>query len=162
MDPQYGLASKDDLWRLQNEMKNVYATQAEHADRLMRLEQRQDSDNRVKSPWGSQSPFPGTINGTPQHGITAPMFLLECLLILVEKSKATTLLQKPSRISIKSLVICLEVYISILMMNQEEVLLEPTASVSMRAPCKATLVRHPGRQRTSYHSGLVVHLVVTL
>lgn len=67
MDPQYGLASKDDLWRLQNEMKNLYATTTEHADRLMRLEHRQDSDNRIKSPWGSQSPFPSTINGTPQH-----------------------------------------------------------------------------------------------
>ncbi|CAD6565793.1 MAG: hypothetical protein ASARMPRED_007990 [Alectoria sarmentosa] len=51
MDPQFGLASKDDLWRLQNEMKNVYATQAEHADRLMRLEQRSDSDTRLKSVW---------------------------------------------------------------------------------------------------------------
>lgn len=83
MDPQYGLASKDDLWRLQNEMKNVYATQAEHADRLMRLEQRQDSDNRIKSPWGGQSPFPGTINGTSQHGIIAPMIVSEKLLIFV-------------------------------------------------------------------------------
>lgn len=70
MDPQFGLASKDDLWRLQNEMKNVYATQAEHADRLMRLEQRSDSDTRLKSVWGSQSPFPSVLNGTPQqdHG----------------------------------------------------------------------------------------------
>ena len=87
MDPQYGLASKDDLWRLQNEMRNVYATQAEHADRLMRLEQRQDSDNRIKSPWGSQSPFPSTINGTPQHGMTAPMGLSENLLILVKRAR---------------------------------------------------------------------------
>lgn len=68
MDPQLGLASKDDLWRLQNEMKNVYATQAEHADRLMRLEHRQDGDTRLKSAWGSQSPLPGILNGTPQHG----------------------------------------------------------------------------------------------
>ena len=67
MDPQYGLASKDDLWRLQNEMKNVYATQAEHADRLMRLEQR-EGDTRLKSAWGAQSPFPSILNGTPQHG----------------------------------------------------------------------------------------------
>lgn len=162
MDPQYGLASKDDLWRLQNEMKNLYATTTEHADRLMRLEHRQDSDNRIKSPWGSQSPFPSTINGTPQHGIISPMFLSEKLLISVKKSKATILLQKPSRISIKSPLICLEVYISIRMMNQEEVLLEPTASVSMRAPCKATLVKHLGRQQTFYPRGLAVHLVVTL
>ncbi|KAL9135083.1 MAG: hypothetical protein Q9175_003735 [Cornicularia normoerica] len=70
MDPQFALASKDDLWRLQNEMKNVYATQAEHADRLMRLEQRSDSDTRLKSVWGGQSPLPSALNGTPQqdHG----------------------------------------------------------------------------------------------
>ena len=72
MDPQFGLASKDDLWRLQNEMKNVYATQAEHADRLMRLEQRSDSDTRLKSVWGSQSPFPSVMNGTPQQGMHFP------------------------------------------------------------------------------------------
>ncbi|KAL6717029.1 hypothetical protein ACLMJK_004943 [Lecanora helva] len=67
MDPQYGLASKDDLWRLQNEMKNVYATQAEHADRLMRLEHRQDGESRLKSVWGNQSPYPSGFNGTPQQ-----------------------------------------------------------------------------------------------
>ena len=70
MDQQFGLASKDDLWRLQNEMKNVYATQAEHADRLMRLEQRADGDTRLKSVWGSQSPFASALNGTPQQGMT--------------------------------------------------------------------------------------------
>lgn len=70
MDLQFGLASRDDLWRLQNEMKNVYATQAEHADRLMRLERRQEEDARTKSPWGGQSPFPGILSGTPQQGIT--------------------------------------------------------------------------------------------
>ena len=69
MDPQFALASKEDFWRLQTEMKNVYATQAEHADRLMRLEQRSDSDARLKSVWGSQSPFPSAMNGTPQQGL---------------------------------------------------------------------------------------------
>ncbi|KAI4158235.1 MAG: hypothetical protein LQ342_007646 [Letrouitia transgressa] len=60
-------ASRDDIWRLQNEMKNVYATQAEHADRLMRLERRNEDDVRVKSVWGGQSPFPTTLSGTPQQ-----------------------------------------------------------------------------------------------
>ena len=69
MDLQFGLASRDDLWRLQNEMKNVHATQAEHADRLMRLERRPEEDARTKSPWGSQSPFPSILNGTPQQGM---------------------------------------------------------------------------------------------
>lgn len=70
MDSHFALASKDDVWRLQTEMKNVYATQAEHADRLARLEhQRHDAEARMKSPWGttSHSPFQGPINGpTPQ------------------------------------------------------------------------------------------------
>ncbi len=72
MDPQFALASKDDVWRLQNEMKNVYATQAEHADRLARLEQRQEAEGRVKSPWGttSHSPYHGPLNGTSQQGKT--------------------------------------------------------------------------------------------
>lgn len=68
MDSQLGLASKNDLWRLQNEMKNVYAVQAEHSDRLARLEQRPEIDVRVKSPWGSQSPFPGIMNGSSHQG----------------------------------------------------------------------------------------------
>ena len=70
MDGQFGLASREDFWRLQNEMKNVYATQAEHADRLTRLERRQDDDARIKSVWGSGSPFPSILNGTPQQGIS--------------------------------------------------------------------------------------------
>lgn len=69
MDPQLDLASKEDLWRLQNEMKNVYATQAEHTDRIARLERRQEDDTRMKSVWGSQSPFPGILGGTPQQGL---------------------------------------------------------------------------------------------
>lgn len=83
MDPQFGLASKDDFWRLQNEMKNVYATQAEHADRLMRLEQRSDSDTRLKSVWGSQSPFPSVLNGTPQQGMQGSKTIAKFLLRLL-------------------------------------------------------------------------------
>lgn len=64
-----GLASKSDLVSLQTDMRNVYATQAEHADRIMRLEHRQDNDTRVKTVWGGQSPFPGLLNGTPQQGM---------------------------------------------------------------------------------------------
>lgn len=80
MDQQFALASKDDVWRLQNEMKNVYATQAEHADRLARLEhQRQEGETRMKSPWGttSHSPFQGPLNGTPQQGNVEKSFPME-------------------------------------------------------------------------------------
>ena len=71
MDPQFPLASRDDIWRLQTDMKNVYATQAEHADRLGRLERRQEDDARMRSVWGNQSPFPSVLSGTPQQGIFA-------------------------------------------------------------------------------------------
>ena len=65
---QFAYASRDDLWRVQNEMKSVFAVQAEHSDRLSRLEQRQDSDSRMKSVWGNSSPFPSILGGTPQQG----------------------------------------------------------------------------------------------
>ncbi len=99
MDPQYGLASKDDLWRLQNEMKNVYATQAEHADRLMRLEQRQESDTRLKSAWGGQSPFPSVMNGTPQQGRPTHSYEWDTTDVFSVQTKVTILPQKLSRIS---------------------------------------------------------------
>ncbi|KAL8990482.1 MAG: hypothetical protein Q9177_000876 [Variospora cf. flavescens] len=67
MDSQSQLASREDVWRLQNEMKNVYATQAEHADRLARLERHHTEESRVKSVWGNHSPFPSVLNGTPQQ-----------------------------------------------------------------------------------------------
>ena len=83
MDSQLGLASKEDLWRLQNEMKNVYATQAEHSDRLARLERRQDDDTRMKSVWGTQSPFPGILGGTPQQGAVSLYGKLITILTLI-------------------------------------------------------------------------------
>ncbi|KAG8531499.1 uncharacterized protein KY384_003128 [Bacidia gigantensis] len=70
MDVQPNAATKSDLEYFQTQMKNVYATQAEHADRLMRLEQRQEGDSRYKSAWGTQSPFSGLLNGNSQHDTT--------------------------------------------------------------------------------------------
>ncbi|KAL8693544.1 MAG: hypothetical protein Q9224_003734 [Gallowayella concinna] len=67
MDPQSQLASRQDVWRLQTEMKNVYSTQAEHADRLSRLERHHTEDSRMKSVWGGQSPFPSILNGSAQQ-----------------------------------------------------------------------------------------------
>ncbi|MCJ1358767.1 MAG: hypothetical protein MMC33_008767 [Icmadophila ericetorum] len=67
MDSQLCFASRDDLWRLQSEMKAVSMTQAEHSERLARLERRQDEDARLKSVWGTSSPFPGILSGTPQQ-----------------------------------------------------------------------------------------------
>ncbi|EKG21616.1 hypothetical protein MPH_01050 [Macrophomina phaseolina MS6] len=68
MDPQsVSFTPRDDIWRIHSEMLRVQQTQAEHADRLARLERRQDEDARVKSVWGTSSPFPSVLGGTPQQ-----------------------------------------------------------------------------------------------
>ena len=69
MDPQSAaFVPRDDFWRMQAEMAKLQQVQATHSDRLARLEQRQDDDSRTKSIWGSSSPFPGILAGTPQTG----------------------------------------------------------------------------------------------
>ena len=69
MDPQTAaFVPRDDMWCLQNEVTRMHTTQAEHAERLGRLERRQDDDTRTKSIWGGSSPFPTVLSGTPQHG----------------------------------------------------------------------------------------------
>ena len=68
MDPHISFATRDELWHLQTDMKSVFSTQADHTDRLSRLERKLEEDNRVKSVWGSSSPFPSALGGTPQHG----------------------------------------------------------------------------------------------
>lgn len=74
MDPQsFVFTPQNDVWRLSNTIRSFQETQQEHADRLMRLERRQDEDARVKSVWGPSSPFPNVLGGTPQQGI-----YLEC------------------------------------------------------------------------------------
>ena len=69
MDPQSAaFTPRDDLWRWQTEMLRVQQVQADHAERLMRLERRQEDDTRMKSVWGTASPFPSGLSGTPQQG----------------------------------------------------------------------------------------------
>ena len=74
MDPHASFASRDELWHLQNEMKSVFTTQADHSDRLVRLERRLDEDTRMKSVWGASSPFPSVLSGTPQQGRRRQIF----------------------------------------------------------------------------------------
>jgi ubiquitin carboxyl-terminal hydrolase 4/11/15 len=70
MDPQSAtFTPRDDYWRL--EMLKVQHTQADHAERLARIERRQEDDARMKSVWGTSSPFPGVLSGTPQQGESA-------------------------------------------------------------------------------------------
>ncbi|KAI7008575.1 UCH-domain-containing protein [Hortaea werneckii] len=71
MDPQSQsftpYSSNNDTWRLQTDVVRVQQIQAEHAERIARLERRQDDDARMKSVWGPQSPFPSVLSGTPQQ-----------------------------------------------------------------------------------------------
>jgi hypothetical protein len=70
MDPQsVAFTPRDDnIWRFHSEIIKVQQTQAEHSERLLRLERRQEEDARMKSVWGTSSPFPGILSGTPQQG----------------------------------------------------------------------------------------------
>lgn len=58
--------SPEDLYNLQLEVKQVQYAQTNHAERILRLEKRQADDTAIKSAWNS--PFPGVLAGTPQHG----------------------------------------------------------------------------------------------
>lgn len=67
MDPQsFAFIPQSDIWRLSTSMRTLQEAQQDHADRLIRLERRQEDDARMKSVWGTTSPFPGVLSGTPQ------------------------------------------------------------------------------------------------
>ena len=72
MDPQsqsFTPLSNTETWRLQSDVSRIQQVQAEHSDRIARLERRQDDDARLKSVWGNSSPFPSVLSGgTPQQG----------------------------------------------------------------------------------------------
>lgn len=67
MDPRFS-ASREDLYNLQMEVKQVQYMQNNHAERLLRLEKRQADEASIKSVWNS--PFPGVLSGTPQTGMS--------------------------------------------------------------------------------------------
>jgi len=68
MDPQSAaFVPRDDVWKVQADVARMQQIQTSHAERLHRLEQRQDDDARAKSIWGPSSPFPSLIGGTPQQ-----------------------------------------------------------------------------------------------
>lgn len=65
MDSRFN-AFHQELHNVQMEVKQVQFVQANHAERLLRLERRQADDAAIKSVWNS--PFPSVLGGTPQHG----------------------------------------------------------------------------------------------
>ncbi|EAL93190.1 hypothetical protein KXV70_001197 [Aspergillus fumigatus] len=72
MDAQYPFASRDDIWRVFEELKELHAAQFEQAERIARLERRRDEDARLRSVWGPLSPFPTSIGGTIPTVFPAP------------------------------------------------------------------------------------------
>lgn len=73
MDPETAaFRPRDDAWRfageIQGEMLHIQQSQAELDDRVSRLERRHDEDARLKNVWGTSSPFPSVLGGTPQQG----------------------------------------------------------------------------------------------
>ncbi|OJJ50563.1 hypothetical protein ASPZODRAFT_148052 [Penicilliopsis zonata CBS 506.65] len=64
MDAQYPFASREDIWRVFEELKELHATQFEQGERIARLERRRDEDARLKSVWGPVSPFPSSVGST--------------------------------------------------------------------------------------------------
>jgi len=67
MDSQY-LATREELYHVQMDVKHVQSVQINHSDRISRLERRQADDAALKSVWGTSSPFPGILSGTPIQG----------------------------------------------------------------------------------------------
>lgn len=65
-------ATKDDFWRLQEAVTELSATQAQHSDRIMRLEKRGDDNMRGRNAWGPSSPFPSVL-GSSHHGKDWPL-----------------------------------------------------------------------------------------
>ena len=101
MDPRFAV-SREDLYSLQMEVKQVQYTQSNHAERLLRLEKRQADDAALKSVWNS--PFPGVLSGTPQTGeliahhcivyfltnpqVLSPFHIMTCLMIWMSKASS--------------------------------------------------------------------------
>lgn len=70
MEPQFAFASRDEFWRLQEDIKAMYAKQTDHGERLARLERRQQDDSRQKNIWGPSSPFSGILGNSANEGMT--------------------------------------------------------------------------------------------
>ncbi|KAJ4311167.1 hypothetical protein N0V94_008077 [Neodidymelliopsis sp. IMI 364377] len=70
MDPEsVAFQPRDDFWRVQSEMLRVQQSQVELSERVSRLERKQDEDSRLKNVWGTSSPFPSVLGGTPQQDL---------------------------------------------------------------------------------------------
>lgn len=70
MDPEsIAFQPRDDVWNFRSDMLQVQRDQADLIDRVARLERKQEDDSRLKNVWGTSSPFPSVLGGTPQQGM---------------------------------------------------------------------------------------------
>lgn len=83
MDAQYPFASRDDIWRVLDELKELQVAQFDQAERIARLERRRDGEMRLKSLWNPQSPFPPSAGGSIAPGWCCSATSFESLLIYV-------------------------------------------------------------------------------
>ncbi|KAK2746098.1 hypothetical protein FQN57_003438 [Myotisia sp. PD_48] len=67
METQFPFASRDDIWRVHEEVKDLFAIQAEQEERLSKLERRREDDAKMKSLWGPFSPFPSAVGNSSSH-----------------------------------------------------------------------------------------------
>ncbi|KAI1417624.1 hypothetical protein F5Y13DRAFT_60507 [Hypoxylon sp. FL1857] len=65
MDSRFPV-SRDELYSVHVDLKQMQMIQNSHTERITRLEKRQADDAAIKSVWNS--PFPSALSGTPQHG----------------------------------------------------------------------------------------------
>ncbi|EEQ31604.1 hypothetical protein McanMca71_006095 [Microsporum canis] len=69
MDAQYPFATREDIWRVHEEVKDLCATQAEHSERLAKLERRKEDDAKMKSLWSPFSPIPSSASHGNQETV---------------------------------------------------------------------------------------------
>ncbi|KAJ6164147.1 hypothetical protein N7470_002819 [Penicillium chermesinum] len=58
MDTQFPFASRDELWNIIEQLKEVRIAQVQQSERIVRLERRKDEDARLKNVWGPPVAFP--------------------------------------------------------------------------------------------------------
>lgn len=70
MDAQYPFATRDDLWRVFDELKELHLGQFEQNERIAKLERDRDDQARLKNVWSSAlSPLHSADGGPVPSGI---------------------------------------------------------------------------------------------
>lgn len=69
MDAQFPFASRDELWNIIEQLKDIRIAHYQQSERIARLERRKDDDARLKNVWGPLSPFPPSAAGSIPPGM---------------------------------------------------------------------------------------------